>query len=66
MRSDVTWIIRNNKLGGQIAPNQQALGLASTNLDNFALTVAENVPNAPLFVLYQVNADAQDPPLWTQ
>lgn len=53
--SDVTWIIRNNELGGQIAPNQQPLALASTNLDNFALTGAENVPNAPLFVPYQVD-----------
>jgi hypothetical protein len=60
MRSDVTWIIRNNELGGQIAPNQQPLALASTNLENFALTGAENVPNAPLFVPYQVIVDAQD------
>ncbi|DBA71866.1 hypothetical protein WJX79_007937 [Trebouxia sp. C0005] len=53
--SDVTWIIRNNELGGQIAPNQQPLALASTNLENFALTGAENVPNAPLFVPYQAD-----------
>ena len=66
MRSDFTWIIRNNELGGQIAPNQQPLALASANLDNFALTCAENVPNAPLFVPYQANVDAQDPPICTQ
>ena len=66
MRSDVTWVIRNNELGGQIASNQQPLALASTNLDNFALTGAENVPNAPFFVAYQVNVNAQDAPLWTQ
>ncbi|DBB13189.1 TPA: hypothetical protein ACH3X3_004937 [Trebouxia sp. C0006] len=53
--SDVTWIVRNNELGGQIAPNQQPLALASTNLENFALTGAENVPNAPLFVPYQAD-----------
>jgi hypothetical protein len=63
MRSNVTWIIRNNELGGQIAPNQQPLALASTNLENFALTGAENVANAPLFVPYQVTVDAQDAPL---
>ena len=66
MCSDVTWIIRNNELGGQIAPNQQPLALASTNLENFALTGAENVPNAPLFVPYQVNVDAQHASLWVQ
>ena len=66
MRSDVTWIIRNNELGGQIAPNQQPLALASTNLEIFALTGAENVPNAPLFVPYQVTVDGQDAILWTQ
>ena len=54
MRSDVTWIIRNNELGGQVAPNQQPLAPVSTDLENFALTGAENVPNAPLFVPYQV------------
>ncbi len=54
MCSDVTWIIRNNELGGQVAPNQQPLALASANLENFALTAAENVPNAPLFIPYQV------------
>ncbi|DBA92813.1 TPA: hypothetical protein ACH3X1_002998 [Trebouxia sp. C0004] len=53
--STVTWIIRNNELGGQIAPNQQPLALASTNLENFAPTGAENVPNAPLFVPYQAD-----------
>lgn len=66
MRSDVTWIVRNNELGGQIAPNQQPLALASTNLENFALTGAENVPNAPLFIPYQVTVDAQGATLWTQ
>lgn len=54
MRSDVTWIIRNNELGGQIAANQQPLARVSTALENFALTGAENVPNAPLFIPYQV------------
>ncbi len=65
MRRDVTWIIRNNELGGQIAPNQQPLALASTDLENFAVTGAENVPNAPLSVPYQVTVDAQDASLWT-
>ena len=51
--SDVTWIIRNNELGGQIAANQQPLALASATLENFAPTGAENVPNAPLFVPYR-------------
>ena len=54
MRSDVTWIIRNNELGGQVAPNQQPLALVSTGLENFSLTGAEDVPNAPLFIPYQV------------
>ncbi|KAL3141927.1 hypothetical protein ABBQ32_004579 [Trebouxia sp. C0010 RCD-2024] len=53
--SDVTWIIRNNELGGQVAPNQQPLALVSTDLENFALTGAENVPNAPLFIPYQAD-----------
>ena len=52
--SDVTWIIRNNELGGQVAPNQQPLALASSSIENFAPTGAEGVPNAPLFVPYQV------------
>lgn len=53
--SDVTWIIRNNELGGQVAPNQQPLALVSPDLENFALTGAENVPNAPLFIPYQAD-----------
>lgn len=53
--SDVTWIIRNNELGGQIAPGYSPLARVSTDLENFAPTGAEGVPNAPLFVPYQVS-----------
>ena len=42
-------------MGGQVAPNQTPLALASAALENFAPTGAENVPNAPLFVPYQVS-----------
>ena len=52
--SDVTWVIRNNELGGQIAPGYSPLAQVSTDLENFAPTGAEGVPNAPLFVPYQV------------
>ena len=57
--SDVTWIIRNNELGGQIAPIQQPLALVSDSLENFSPTGAEGVPNAPLFVPYQVLSSVQ-------
>lgn len=52
--SDVTWIIRNNELGGQIAPGYSPLASSSADLENFAPTGAEGVPNAPLFIPYQV------------
>nr|QOL01269.1 putative extracellular protein TR9_072 [Trebouxia lynnae] len=53
--SDVTWIIRNNELGGQIAPGYSPLAASSTDLENFAPTGAEGVPNAPVFIPYQAD-----------
>ena len=50
----MTWIIRNNELGGQIAPGYSPLASSSADLENFAPTGAEGVPNAPLFIPYQV------------
>lgn len=52
--SDITFIIRNNELGGQIPPGFSPLARVSPDLENFAPTGAEGVPNAPLFIPYQV------------
>eukprot|EP00891_Asterochloris_glomerata_P000594 jgi/Astpho2/594/Aster-x0445 len=53
--SDVTTIVRNNELGGQLPNGMTPLVNSNTNVENFAPTGAEGVPNAPLFVPYQAD-----------
>ena len=53
--SDVTYMIRNNELGGMVAPGTDPLAPSSASLENFSPTGAEGAPNSAMFVPYQAD-----------
>ncbi len=53
--SDVTYMIRNNELGGLLAPGMNPLAPSSASLENFSPTGAEGAPNSAMFVPYQAD-----------
>eukprot|EP00891_Asterochloris_glomerata_P000595 jgi/Astpho2/595/Aster-x0941 len=53
--SDITYIVRNNELGGQLPSGLTPLVNSNANVQNFAPTGAEGVPNAPLYIPYQAD-----------
>ena len=53
--SDVTYMIRNNELGGMLAPGTNPLALSSASFENFSPTGAEGAPNSAMFVPYQAD-----------
>ncbi|DBB03678.1 TPA: hypothetical protein ACH3X3_011004 [Trebouxia sp. C0006] len=53
--SDVTHMIRNNELGGMLAPGMTPLAASSASLENFSPNGAEGAPNSAMFVPYQAD-----------
>ncbi|DBA80638.1 TPA: hypothetical protein ACH3X1_007886 [Trebouxia sp. C0004] len=53
--SDVTYMIRNNELGGMLAPGTTPLAPSSASFENFSPTGAEGAPNAAMVVPYQAD-----------
>lgn len=53
--SDVTYMIRNNELGGMLAPGMTPLAPSSASFENFSPTGAEGASNSAMFVPYQAD-----------
>ncbi|KAK9835283.1 hypothetical protein WJX74_009037 [Apatococcus lobatus] len=53
--SDVTFVVRNNNLGGVVPSNYTPLAITSLAAENFGPTGAEGRPNAPAFIPYQAD-----------
>ena len=48
-------MIRNNELGGMLAPSATPLAASSASYENFSPTGAEGAPNSAMFVPYQAD-----------
>ena len=58
--SDVTFIVRNNELGGALPTGLMPLPVNNATFQHFGPTGAEGKPNAPLLIPYQVYTSKMD------